>query len=359
MEKRKITKSQLNFLEEELEYLKKENLITLDQKNEILDRYTLNILNFIKVILIIGSVLIGLGILSFIASNWKELSKLTKFLIVIGLYLSANIASFKLQDKYQKTSKSLLHLGTLIYGSGIFLVAQMFNYGGHFSNAFLLWGLGVLPLSYLFKDKVIFIFSHILFLIYLNGGFEIYNVSYWIILIIPILYYINSYLNNPVEGAFFNNLVLLNSIGYFLDKSNLDGFYITWIFLIIGMLMYYLPFKINNKVFKIVGSITFGICGLVLTEPYVWDNFKLFKDGITISIIFSVIYFIYLLLLTKKGNLISLIFICFTILRYYFDTFYDFMPKSVFFIIGGVILLGFGHYFERIRNKNGGDFIEI
>lgn len=359
MEKRKINKSKFSFLEEELEYLKKEALITVDQKNEILDRYILNRLNFIKVLLVIGSVLIGLGILSFIASNWKELNKMTKFLIVIGLYLSANICSFKIQDKYEKTSKSLLYLGTLIYGSGIFLVAQMFNYGGHFSNAFLLWGLGVLPLAYIFKDKIIFIFSHILFLIYLNGGFGLYDVSYWIVVITPALYYINSYLRNPKEGTFFNNLVLLNAVGYFLEKSNLDGLYITGIFLIIGATTYYIPFKINDKVFKIIGSITFGISGLILTGPYVWDNLKIFKDGVSISIIFAVIYFLYLLMLTRKGNLISLIFICFTMLRYYFDTFYDFMPKSLFFIIGGIILLGFGHYFERIRNKNGGDFIEV
>lgn len=359
MEKRKITRAQFNFLEEELEYLKKENLITLDQKNDILDKYTMKMLNFIKIILVIGSVLIGLGILSFIASNWKELSKLTKFLIVIGLYLSSNIASFKLQENYSKTSKSILYLGTLIYGSGIFLVAQMFNYGGHFSNAFLLWGLGILPLSYLFKDKIIFIFSNILFLIYINGGFDIYDVSYWIIIIVPVLYYINAYLKNPPEGTFFNNLILLNAVGYFLDKYNLDKFYTTWIFLIIGVLMYYIPFKINNRMFNIIGSITFGICGLILTGPDVWNNLKVFKDGVTISIIFAVIYFIYLLNLTKKGNLVSLIFICITMLRYYFDTFYDFMPKSLFFIIGGVILLGFGHYFERIRNKNGGDFIEV
>ncbi len=358
MEKRSITKSQLNFLEEELEFYKKECIITQDQKNSILDQYRLKRLNFIKVILIVGAALIGLGILSFIASNWKELTKLTKFSIIIGLYLGVNIGSFKANEKYPKTSKSLLHLGNLIYGGGIFLTGQIFHYGGHFSTAFFLWGIGILPVAYLFKDKITFIFAHILFLIYLNGSFDLYDTSYWIVMIIPMLYYINIHLKNSKTGSFFNTIVLLNTILCYLDRYNIDDFYVAWLFLIIGIGMNYIPFKVNKNIFKLIGSIVLGISGLILTIPEIWTDFGIFGNGIPISITFGIIYFIYLLILTKKGKLTALVFICMTILRYYFDTFYDFMPKSMFFIIGGLILLAFGHYFERLRNKKAGDFIE-
>jgi uncharacterized membrane protein len=189
MQKRVLTKSQFNFLEDELEYCKKTSLITPEQKSEILDHYTMKSLNFVKVILVIGSVLIGLGVLSFIASNWDVMSKITKFLTIITLYIGVNAASYKLQESYPKTSRSLLYLGVLVYGAGIFLVDQTFNFGGNFTHSFFLWGIGILPLSFLFKDKIIFIFTHILFLVYINGSFRLNDMAYWILVIIPILYY--------------------------------------------------------------------------------------------------------------------------------------------------------------------------
>lgn len=359
MKKRKISKNKLNFLEEELEFMKKEDLISLNQKVDIIDRYDLVRLNFVRIILTIGAVLIGLGIISFIASNWNYITETTKVSVIIGLYIASNIASFKLEHKYTKTSKSFLYLGIFIYGAGIFLIGQIFNYGGHFSKAFLFWGIGIIPVSLLFKDKLVFIFSHILLLIYLTNSYNIEYLSYSMILIIPILYYINTHLGNSKIGVFFNNLVSLSTVLYFLNKYNVDEFYTSVIFLIIGILMYYIKISINKDVFKIQGLIVFGISGLILTDPYIWkESFGFIKSGVTVSLIFSVVYLLYLFHETNKGNLISLIFICITILRYYFDTFYDFMPKSMFFITAGAILLLFGHYFERMRNKRGGEFIE-
>ncbi|WFD10356.1 DUF2157 domain-containing protein [Tepidibacter hydrothermalis] len=359
MKKRKISKNRLNFLEEELEFMKKENLISPEQKIDIIDNYDIVRLNFVRIILTIGAILVGLGIISFIASNWNYISKITKVFMIIGSYIGFNILSYKLENKYPKTSKSFLYIGALIYGAGIFLIGQIFHYEGHFSKAFLFWGVGIIPLALLFKDKLVFIFSHVFLLVYLMNSYNLDYLSYFIILIIPVLYYINNHLGNSKVGTFFNNLVLLSTVLYFLGNYNVDEFYTTVVFLIIGLFMYYGKVNVNRDIFKIQGLIVFGISGLILTSPYIWEeSFKFIKSGVTISLIFSLLYVLYLFHETNKGNLISLIFICITIIRYYFDTFYDFMPKSMFFITSGAILLLFGHYFERMRNKRGGEFIE-
>ncbi|CAH2215264.1 DUF2157 domain-containing protein [Tepidibacter aestuarii] len=359
MKKRKISKNKLNFLEEELEFMKKESLISSDQKVEIIDSYDIIRLNFVRIILTIGAVLIGLGIISFIASNWNYINKITKVFMIIGSYIGFNILSYKMEGKYPKTSKSFLYIGVLTYGAGIFLIGQIFNYGGHFSKAFLFWGVGIIPVGLLFKDKLVFIFSHIFLLIYLANSYNLDYLSYSIILIIPILYYINKQLGNSKSGTFFNNFLSLSTILYFLNNYSVDEFYISIAFLIIGLFMYYITTNINKDIFNIQGLIVFGISGLILTAPYIWEQgFSFIRNGTTISIIFAILYALYLFHETNKGNLISLIFICITILRYYFDTFYDFMPKSMFFITSGAILLLFGHYFERMRNKRGGEFIE-
>ncbi|XJZ27804.1 DUF2157 domain-containing protein [Bacillota bacterium Lsc_1132] len=66
----------------------------------------------------VGSILVGAGILSFIASDWAEIGKPIKFLLIIGLYIVCNFAGFKLEQHDPKTSKSLYYLGILVFGAG-------------------------------------------------------------------------------------------------------------------------------------------------------------------------------------------------------------------------------------------------
>ncbi|MCL4419119.1 DUF2157 domain-containing protein, partial [Patescibacteria group bacterium] len=110
------------------------------------------------------------------------------------------------------------------------------------------------------------------------------------------------------------------------------------------------PLTKNKKVFQIQGTILMGVSGLILTLPYLWNFIKVTN----INIGFAVFYLLLLLLLIRGGNLVALAFFCLTIFRFYVDTFYDFMPKSAFFLLGGIMLLGFGWYFENRRRKQGG-----
>lgn len=297
-----------------------------------------------------GAVLLGLGILSFIASNWQEISKLAKFTLLLGIYLLTNTVGYKLINNYPKTGISLIYLGVLTYGAAIFLIGQIFNFSGHFSGAFFLWGLGVLPMAFLLRDKLIFIFAHVLFLVYLNGSFAINGLPLIMLVLSPVLYYINNIMGNYKLGTFFNNLLALNTIGYFAYYLGLEGFYICVMFLIIGIFMYLLPFPLNKEIMRFQGNIAVGISGIILTFKGAWSIIPA-EGRIAASIIFTLAFLLFLFSSVRKGSLISLMFICITIFRFYFDTFYDFMPKSIFFIIGGVLLIGFGYYFEKLRKK--------
>ncbi|KJS82569.1 MAG: hypothetical protein JM58_14520 [Peptococcaceae bacterium BICA1-8] len=339
-------------MKQELEYFSTTSVISEENKDNILANYEVKSTsgNFIKIILTLGALLLGLGILSFIASNWQYLGKLSKFTILLGIYLIANLGSYKLSQDFPKTSISLIYLGVLTYGAAIFLIDQMFNFSGHFTSDFLLWGLGILPMGVIFKDKLIFIFTHILFLVYLNGNFDIDGLPLIMLIVSPALYYLNTVLGNSKLGSFFNNLVGLNTLGYFAHYWGLDGFYICVMFLLFGVLMYVKPLGMNKEIMKVQGNIVIGISGLILTFKDTWDIVP-FDSRIMTSLVFTLIFLLFLFNTVRKGSLISLVFICFTIFRFYFDTFYDFMPKSIFFIIGGVILLGFGYYFEKLRKK--------
>jgi len=351
----KISRGQYGFIQGEVEKYQEEGIITQEQKGKILDLYQIKEgLSFIRVVLVTGAILVGLGVLSFIASNWDEMGKLLKYLIILVLYWSVNFAAYSLYEKYPKTGRSLVYLGDLVYGAGIFLVGQIFNFGGHFTSAFLLWALGAFPSALLFKDKIIYIFTCLLLMVYLNGSFGIGEWPWYALLAIPLLYVASPLMGSSPLITFFNNLVLINGIGVIAGKYELLGVFIALMFFTLGLIFQFWPLKKDKWVFRLQGDFLVGISGIFLTIPELWERWGFISNGTIYSIIFTLAFIIYLLILTKKESIMALIFLCFTIMRYYFDLTYDFMPKSLFFISGGLILLAFGFYIERRIKRTGG-----
>lgn len=369
--KKKIGKKDYHFLAHELKDLAARGEITGEQLTRILDGYEaeqevddyLSRFNFIKTLLTIGALLVGLGVLTFIASNWQEIGKPFKFSLLIMLYLGVNYAAYALSERQPKTGRSLVYLGALVYGAGIFLIGQMFHYGGHFPEAFLLWALGILPLMVILRDKILFVFVNVLFLAYLNSYAA--TLDQFALFIVPAiigLYYLNyRFFENSGWITFFTNLIVLNSLLVALTGVHLDSLYIFLIFFAIGLAMYFLPVKFNAGIFRVQGHLIFGLTGLALTISHVWyhaiHSLQL-KDSLlsasAVSTGFALVFAGLLLYLIRRESLISLVFLCILIFRYYVDTMYDFLPKSVFFIISGLLLLGFGYYIERQRKAKGG-----
>ena len=352
--KRQISKANFSFVSTELEHYASNGLITAEQKSEILEIYELKEgLNFIQVVVTIGAILVGLGILSFIASNWDGISHLVKLLIIFGVFGGVNTAGFLFSGSYPKTGRSLIYLGTLVYGAGIFLIGQMYNFGGEFPTAFLLWSLGVVPMAFQLKDKYLMLFATILFGIYLNGSYKLgFPYAGWVG--VPIVYLAFNYFERSRLLLFFANLTTLSFILQMTLNYEVKGFYVTLIFFVIGLLMYGINHGLEIDIFRVQGNILFGVTGVILTVPELWDVLVGVQSTRLVSILFALAFIVLLFALIRKGSLISLIFVCVTIFRYYTDTF-AFLPKSLFFIVGGLLLLGFGYYFERMmKTPKGG-----
>jgi len=352
--KRQISKANFSLVSTELEHYESNGLITGEQKNDILENYEIKGgLNFIRVVVTIGALLVGLGILSFIASNWNGISHLVKLLIIFGVFSAVNIAGHMLSENYLKTGRSLIYLGTLVYGAGIFLIGQMYNFGGEFPTAFLLWSLGVLPMAFHLKDKYLMLFANILFGVYLNGSYDLgFPYAGWVG--VPIVYLAFNYFEKSRLLLFFANLTTLSFILQITIRYEVKGLYVAMIFFLIGLLMYGIKHKLEPDIFRLQGNILFGVTGVILTMPEIWDVLVSAQSTRLVSIVFALAFVALLFVLIRKGSLISLIFVCITIFRYYTDTF-AFLPKSLFFIVGGLLLLGFGYYFERMmKTPKGG-----
>ncbi len=354
--KRQISKANFSLVSQELNHFESTGLISGEQRTGILESYDIKGgLNFIRVVLTIGALLVGLGILSFIASNWNGISHFVKLLIIFGVFGGVNLVGYMLSENNPKTGRSLIYLGTLVYGAGIFLIGQMYNFGGDFPTAFLLWSLGVLPMAFLLKDEYLMLFANLLFGVYLLGSYD-YGFPYAGWVGVPIVYLAYNYFDKSRLLMFFANLTTLSFILQITLTYEIEGLYVALLFFFIGLMMYGVKHKLEPDIFRIQGNILFGVTGVILTIPDIWDIVVSTQSTRLVSILFALAFVALLFLLIRKGSLISLLFVCVTIFRYYTDTF-AFLPKSMFFIVGGLLLLGFGFYFERMRKTSKGGTI--
>lgn len=98
----------------------------------------------IKVVLAVAVTLIGAAVFSFIASNWQYWEKPEKISIIVFFTIVFHLAAWYTGDKkdYPRLAGSLAMLGTVVYGSGIFLIGQIFNASAQWPDGFILWMLG-------------------------------------------------------------------------------------------------------------------------------------------------------------------------------------------------------------------------
>jgi len=98
-----IKQNELNFLKRELKFLEDSEILPAGKTYEIEEMYEVQKLSFTKTLLYVGSILIGAGVLSFIASNWDVIGKTVKFLVIIALFLGCNFAGYKMEKSFPKT----------------------------------------------------------------------------------------------------------------------------------------------------------------------------------------------------------------------------------------------------------------
>jgi uncharacterized membrane protein len=99
----------------------------------------------------LGAVIAGLGIILLFAYNWKEMHRFSKLAVIfvglIGLQ-AGGLGVYLRNERYRQFGEALSLLGTMMFGAGIWLIAQIYHIDEHFPNGFLIWGLGALALAW-------------------------------------------------------------------------------------------------------------------------------------------------------------------------------------------------------------------
>lgn len=90
----------------------------------------------------LGGLLLGAGILLFVAAHWDGLGPAQRFLLVVltvgGLHLAAAFAA----DRSPGLAVALHTCGTVALGGGIFLSGQIFHLQEHWPGGLMLWAIG-------------------------------------------------------------------------------------------------------------------------------------------------------------------------------------------------------------------------
>ncbi|QCK15766.1 DUF2157 domain-containing protein [Mangrovivirga cuniculi] len=199
------------------------NLKELTEKEVISDEIADNIRNYydskkpespnrlILAFSILGSLLVGSGIILIIAHNWDEFSKFTRtvfaFLPLVTGQLACLFTLAKKPDSHSWREASAVFL-FLSIGATISLVSQIYHIEGELSGFLLIWVLLGLPIVYLMKSSITSLFYII--------GFTWYacELSYWNYPTTP------SYLYWPLLLAIIPWYVYL-----FRSRENSNGFY--------------------------------------------------------------------------------------------------------------------------------------
>lgn len=390
-------------LETEAERWLEEGIINPEQKERILDRYLLlqrveeraGPGKLITTLSILGSLLVGIGLILFIASNWSAIPRWGKlFIIFISLITSYGLGFyFRYERKnYPKVGASLILLGSLIFGAGIFLIAQIYHIKAHQPNGLLLWGAGVFPLAYYLRFKSLISLGLVDLLIWL-GMEASYRMSYfglWQSEISSILLlFWTAGLTLWAIGLWHREWTSLKTIstpfillgalitlfiGFFFTffrvgileygvkpHSGLNlfiSFYPALVILfLIAVIFRYLPVKKERGwIYETLGLFILFIIALTLSF-YLEEVLLPFKRNL--RLIFNLLFILEIIGLIFLGFIrrysvyvnIGLLFFSLDVFARYFDFFWELLPRSLFFIIGGLLLLFGGIYLERKRRR--------
>ncbi|NET59115.1 MAG: DUF2157 domain-containing protein [Symploca sp. SIO2E6] len=146
-------------LRQEAEQWRSEGLITASVYEQLAQRYQFSNIEtaarnrFVVILIGLGSLLLGLAIITFIAANWQTWSRELKVTLLLGLFVSVNTSGFYLWRRptpgwHRRLGQGLLLLGALILGANLALMSQLFHQSGLLYQLFLVWGLGVLTMAY-------------------------------------------------------------------------------------------------------------------------------------------------------------------------------------------------------------------
>jgi uncharacterized membrane protein len=133
-------------------------VITSDQYDYLANAYRFDDLEqaarnrFITILIGLGGILIGLGVITFVAANWQAWGRSPKVILLLSSLMGINVLGFygwyggRDRPRFagqQRVGHGLLLLGALLLGANLGLMSQLFHQSGPVAALYWIWAGGV------------------------------------------------------------------------------------------------------------------------------------------------------------------------------------------------------------------------
>ena len=384
----------------EMQGWQREGLVSGEQAAAILARYNtpasaaraLRLGPVAGFVAVLGAIALGAGVVLFFAANWTVLPAWFKVLLVFSGTAAAYAGGYSLSIRTRlmpRVGGALLLLGALLYQAGLFLLAQIYHMPTDNPTLFLLGALGVLPLAYAISSRPALVLGLGMGLIWvawqiaerLDGAFAAFAVGLTYLLIGVIIYAggpLHRYLRvQPSFSAVYEifGLAMVLALGYWhsfgwwweeVHRQIVDhpervqraplwfaGVAVLALSAALALLLRPMPGErwAREQVVEVaVLALTTAIATLAAFVPDLPDVYPL---------LFNLLFFGTAILVVVKGYWlgqprfinIGIPFLAVGLLTRYVDTFWSLLPRSAFWITGGVLLLLVAAAMERLRQR--------
>lgn len=330
----------------------------------------------------IGVILLGTGVVTFVASNnWilelLEKTPLLQILILLVLSILSLWTGWKIgynKQNFPRLGGALVFLSTLLIGAAYIQMGQTYNWSTNASSVLALWFISIFPLAFIFKSKPVNWLSIIVFVItfpYFYYDWKYDTTEVWTIfmpfVLFGILYtfanipfiqkkfcnFSISYKLTSLIPAFFTFLILIFSVEDSYRMLNIHYLAIPVILILINIWSYLADkgednLKKSETIF-IISVMLFVIIMLVSANvnPVL---IMILSHIFLISILSLGIYWGYKyenISLINLSNLFLLIYLLSVYCRYG----WNYIDKTIFFLLGGIGLVSIGIFLEKGKKR--------
>ncbi|MFH2047695.1 MAG: DUF2157 domain-containing protein [Pseudomonadota bacterium] len=138
-----------------------------------------------RILISISALFIGLGVISFFAYNWQDMTKWMKLATIFLSFIIAHGVGLWLGQKPEKNAHAeFCHLlGSFLFGAAIILIAQIYHIDEHAPNGILLWSIGPLLMMFILKSTPQMLLFAVLVIIW-----QIMEIRFDALMLWPVLY---------------------------------------------------------------------------------------------------------------------------------------------------------------------------
>lgn len=387
-----MNKKSTKWLKKEIDVWQKEGLITSAAAEILKDRYRAKekaieeIINWRRLVVtfaFLGFIFVSLGTVLFFIDRWNFIPNYLKLFIVVFAVCGAYITGFRIKfyKDHPGIGGSFLLLGAVMFGCGLFINNQIFNLNFSLKDNILFWSIFIFPVAYFAYSKKVLHLALILVSIWL--GLEAANwidLKFKSELYIYLYYFFGIFIYSA--GIFHNQIKKLNVykgpyqiIGGFLLLGAIylltfldtipEGFFLKLdiaadfknILIIAGsalsVLLLELGFRKGRQhllAVQIYSLITALILGLLSVFGLFTGLGVLIFNALFLALIIGLVI---VGINTKEIALMNLgiAFFIIDIISRYFDVFWQLLPRFIFFVLGGAILILGSIYVEIARRR--------